>query len=573
VPLGSVAGALLALTVATGALGATCPGAVPGAKRVFWGDLHVHTAYSLDAYGFGTLATPADAYRFARGAPLTLADGSTVRLDRPLDFTAVTDHAEWFDFLYLCTDPGKGDHPDCRNLRDNASPATGGILFGQYVVPSITRAEPQSLPLCREDPEGCRLARLAQWERIQAQAHAAYEPCAFTTFVAYEWSATRNFRHTHRNVIFASDRVPAEAFGYVQHPDLDDLFRLLDAHCDPRHGCDVLTIPHNTNMGDGTTFDVELETDRQLALRARFERLVEIFQEKGSSECLSPLGATDEADCAFERRLSRRSRPAAPEDFDSAAWEHMRRTYVRGLLLRGLAGHLRSGAATRNPLQLGIIASTDGHAATPGFVAEDAWHGPVFGLGDLDRAMSRLDWNPGGLVAVRAEENTRASLFAALKRREVYGTSGPRIELVFEADAEPLSCEDERSRASVPMGGELARGPAFFRVRASMDRTPLQRIELIKGFLEDGIFRETVVPLWDGDGEAPCAVWRDPDFAEDGPAFWYARVLERPTARWSAHRCREAGRCEAFPGADVRVRERAWASPIWYLPAPGTAQP
>lgn len=544
----------------------SCEDTVENEKQVYWGDFHVHTAYSLDAYSFGTLSSPAEAYQFARGGELTMADGMRVQLDRPLDFVAVTDHSEWFDFLYLCTGPGMGDHPDCRNVREHSTPSEGLDLFRQYVVPSITYENPEVIGPCVDNAETCYKAYVSQWERIQEQANAANDPCKFTSFIGYEWSATRNFRHTHRNVIFSGEKVPDEAFDYIRYPSLFQLFDLLDQHCKLEEGCDVVTIPHNMNMGDGTTFDVEQESDRQLALRTRFERLAEIHQEKGNSECLSPLKVTDESDCNFETRLTRLSRPAKKDDYNSAEWEHMRSTYMRGLLVRGLAAYKRSGEEEQNPLQLGIIGSTDGHAATPGFVEESAWNGPVFGLGSLDKAMTRKDWNPGGLVAIRAEENTRESLFAAVKRREVYGTSGPRIDLNFEANLTPLSCEKDGELSAVSMGGEFSSGKPYFRLAVAGDRVPLQKIEIIKGTLEDGIFRESVTTLWEGSAPAQCVVWEDPGFMSGEPAFWYVRVQEQETLRWSAHQCRKENRCDEFPGADVKVKERAWSSPIWYLP-------
>lgn len=160
--------------------------------------------------------------------------------------------------------------------------------------------------------------------------------------------------------------------------------------------------------------------------------------------CYAPFGAEDENDCAFELYLTRRSRPRAAGDFNREDWEQMRKTYARSLLLRGLEA---SGEHQRNPLQLGFIGSTDNHTATPGHVEEDQWQGSAFGLGDFERALSRIDWNPGGLVAVWAEENTRASLFAALQRREVYATSGPRIRLRVAAEpgARELSCAAART--------------------------------------------------------------------------------------------------------------------------------
>lgn len=549
-----------------------CEGRHDGVKHLYWGDLHVHTAYSLDAFGFGTLATPAEAYGFARGAPARLADGSRVQLDRPLDFVAVTDHAEWLDFLAICADPANAAHPDCELLNSNNDPLNGSKNFASFVVPSITLPAPQALSVCREDGAHCMAVARSQWRSIQDQANAADDPCHFSALIGFEWSATPDASHNHRNVIFRGSAVTADAIDYIRYPRLDDLFEALDRQCDPAAGCSAMTIPHNTNMGDGKSFDVEGESDQQLRARARYERLVEVFQEKGNSECLAPFGVTDEADCGMEVRLSWQSRSPALADFTAEQWERMRSTYVRSLLLRGLEGYGASGSARRNPLQLGIVGSTDTHSATPGLVEEDAWPGTVFGMGDLDRTMSRRDWNPGGLTGVWAEQNTRAAIFDALARREVYATSGTRIRLRFEASpaGRPLGCDAVAADAAdrVVMGGEFASATTRprFRVQALFDRVPLERVEIIKGGFRDGAFREEVIAVWTGEEREICVSWEDPAFDPLHPAFWYARVQEVASPRWSAHRCREAGRCDEFPGADRMVSERAWSSPIWYLP-------
>jgi hypothetical protein len=235
-------------------------------------------------------------------------------------------------------------------------------------------------------------------------------------------------------------------------------------------------------------------------------------------------------------------------------------------LTRGLGVYSESGI---NPLQLGIISSTDNHAATGGFVEEDKWLGSVFGIGDLDKAMVRQSWNPGGLVAVWAEENTRHSLFDALKRREVYATSGPRMQVRLQGSGDALTC-DADNYEGIPMGGSFKKlkKPPHFRIQALYDETPLQSIEIIKGEFRDGELRETTIPAWQETkgGLHICMNWTDPDFDSKAPAFWYVRVLEAPTLRWSAHHCRKENRCDEFPGAETTLQERAWTSPIWYLP-------
>ncbi len=545
-----------------------CPGYTPGHKQVYWGDLHVHSGYSLDAWGYGTSATPARAYEFAKGAPLTLPGGVRVQLDRPLDFMAVTDHAEWFNLMYICTDPEWSSAPYCNTMTEKNTPETGTEVFGEYVIPTITKAAPEPTVLCSDDPEHCLKTMNTQWHRIQEQGAQANDPCTFTSFIGYEWSATPDYSHNHRNVIFANANVVAEPADYMRFPTPLALWTELDKHCKAEDGCDVIAIPHNTNMGDGKSFDVETESDDVLALRSRYERLVEIHQEKGNSECLPAFGLTDE-DCGFELYLTRNSRPMVAEEYSREDWNRMRGSYVRGLLLRGLTAYETSNNSL-NPLQLGIIGSTDNHAGAGGFVEEDKWLGSVFGIGNLDRTMVRRTWNPGGLVAVWAEENTRPSLFAALKRREVYATSGPRIRAHLQASSRAISCGVEATDNAVPMGGELpnrARNVHFI-VKAQYDRTPIESIEIIKGHLVNGEPLETVTQVWHNPtgGLDVCVEWEDETFDRDSPTFWYARVLEAPSPRWTAHRCKAAGRCDEFQDANVSIRERAWTSPIWFLP-------
>jgi hypothetical protein len=563
---------LLLVVLSFATLAAECTYHQPGVKNLYWGDLHTHSAYSLDAWGFGTLKTPREAYRFAKGAKVVLPGGSDAQLDRPLDFAAVTDHAEWFDLLYICSDPQWSEDPYCSTLVEKNKPESGLEVFVRYVLPAVTGPKAQALPLCTgENKKRCDTASLGQWKRVQEQANAENAPCEFTAFVGYEWSASPSASHSHRNLIFASEEVTREAIDYVRYPSLEALFDQLDSQCLPEDGCEVLSIPHNTNMGDGLGFDVETESERTRQQRLKYERLIEVFQEKGNSECLPAYGQTDEDDCHYEIRLSSHSRAKVQSDFDEASWEKMRSTYVRGLLLRGLAAYQLT-EEKKNPLQLGIIGSTDNHTATPGMVNEDEWTGPVFGIGDFDRAMSRMDWNPGGLVAVWAEENTRESLFASMKRKEVYATSGPRIGLNFAAvtDGKPMGCDGASSSGLISMGGEFSkttRAPGF-RVSALYDKVPLQSIEIIKGELRGGKLIETTIEIWNSQaGELNlCQVWQDPDFDPSAPAFWYPRVSEAPTPRWSATQCKLLGRCEDYPDAVQTIREQAWGSPIWYLP-------
>lgn len=550
-----------------------CGSADPAQKRVYWGDLHVHTAYSLDAYGYGTIQTPADAFRFAKGQRLELPSGP-VQLARPLDFMAVTDHAEWLDLMFTCTEPGFSDHPACRNLRAKSSQATGASIFQDFVNPTITGPKPEPAEVCKDDPKACLAARDNQWARAQKQANEANQPCRFTAFVGFEWSATPGASHTHRNVIFASEHVTAFPIDYIRYPRTSELWDALVRQCRPEDGCDAIAIPHNMNMGDGLSFDIETEDEQHLALRTRYERLVEVTQEKGASECLPAYGERlTSSDCAFENYITSHSKPKAPAEFGEGEWERMCGSYARGLLRRGVLAGAKTG---RNPLQVGFIGSTDAHTGLGGFVDESQWQGSVFGIGNFQRNMSRLGFNPGGIVGVWAEQNTRESLFAALKRREVYATSGPRIALRFHATAQPggLACDGPDTRrqreAATPMGGMLKSGgrAPVFRIEATADSAPIARIEIVKGATRPGGFQETVQTVWSREGGGPhaCVIWRDAGFDAREGTYWYPRVIEVPTPRWSAVHCRREGRCAEFPGADVTIQERAWGSPIWYAP-------
>jgi len=182
-----------------------CPYYEEETKNVYWGDLHVHSAYSLDAWGYGTMRTPAEAYAFARGTPIKLAGSIPVQLDRPLDFMSVTDHAEWFDLLYICTDPEWSDEPYCNIMTENNNALEGRKVFVEYVLPTITEAVPAPTPLCAKNAEHCKTAQQLQWQRIQHQTNQANDPCRFTSFIGFEWSATPDYSHNHRNVIFAND--------------------------------------------------------------------------------------------------------------------------------------------------------------------------------------------------------------------------------------------------------------------------------------------------------------------------------------------------------------------------------
>lgn len=519
--------------------------------RPLWGDLHIHTVFSMDAFVFGVRRTPDDAYRFARGDEYRLADGRRVQLDRPLDFAAVTDHAEYLAVTNRCVS-SEADGPYCRAL-DSASRQGDMSAFRQFFLPAVAN----NAHICpndgevSDDPSACRSDLRRAWEEIQRSANEAYEPCHFTTFVGFEWTASPNVLHWHRNVLFA-DTAIANPIDALDHPNQEDLWRELDARCVAADGCRALAIPHNSNIGMGGTFRVDPEDAESLAIRARFERLAEVFQHKGQSECFPGAVLSDDA-CDFEIMLpvpvSRRqaASPGAltPEEFAATA-----SGYLRNALGRGLAIETETGV---NPFRFGLIGSTDSHTASPGQVDERDWAGAFGNVDDtFDEQLRTPQYNPGGLVAVWARENTRESVFAALDRREAYATSGPRIGLRFDHVVGVGVC-GAQANVRHPMGSVVEFGdePAF-EVDVTMDVVPIERIDIVKLFFRDGRVQQRIVSAT-GDGKPHwCLAWRDDDFDASENALYYARVLERPSSRWSTRR-----------DMIETVQERAWSSPIW----------
>ncbi len=594
-------------------------------RRPWFGDLHVHTALSHDASTQDTRNRPADAYRFARGERLGIQPygpdgrpGRSLQLERPLDFTAVTDHGELLGEVETCTTPGLPGHDSwvCRIHR--RYPRLSFFLINTHA--SLGRGK--RFGFCGEDGAACLAAARAPWREIVEAAEAAYdrsEQCRFTTFVAYEWTGSVVGRNLHRNVVFRNDRHPELPITFYEAPDARQLRAALRDRClDAGDGCDVLVIPHNANLSAGLMFrdrhpdETPLSADDARGL-AELERVVEVMQHKGDGECWFGPGAEDEL-CAFEQLpfdsfrgkfVSFLSHPPRPVD------------YARTALGEGLRLGERLGV---NPFAFGMIASTDTHLGTPGAVEEEGHpgHGGAGAPAPEGVPVGLPDdafFNPGGLAVAWAEENSRDALFAAFRRREVYGTSGPRMVVRLFAGWElPEDLCDRPDRvargyaAGVPMGGTLAApgDAAAPRLLFSALRDPgtatrpgnrLQRIQVVKGWLEDGEPRERVVDVAGGANgasvdpgsctprgpghDALCAVWRDPDFDPDEPAFYYARVVENPSCRWSTYVCNARGvRCDdpdavpealaacCDPAVPRTLQERAWTSPIWYAPAP-----
>lgn len=529
------------------------------AERIYWGDLHTHTSLSMDAYVLNTKQTPEDAYVFAKGGVSILQDGSEHRLARPLDFAAVTDHAEYFGLSQVClTEP---DRPYCKTLAEAAA-ENSRRGFVDIFLPLIVSGQRN----CLVSDEACDIAERSLWQRTIAAANAANEPCRFTAFVANEWTASPTNLHWHRNLIYATDRVPQRALNSLDQPTQEALWQGLDAQCREEDGCEVLAIPHNSNIGMGGAFQTGGHAGATFALRARFEKLVEIHQHKGSSECYAQSNFSDEA-CDFEFMIPiplRNALAKTPRDLTEAEHQQVASGYVRDALAKGLTLREDSGV---NPFRYGFVGATDSHSGRPGDVDENNWAGAL-GQWDLteERRRQFTTYNPGGITGIWARENTRASLFAALKKRQVFATSGPRISLRFEQSFSPSKRCELPGKNVVPMGGTIEHKGKYsgggkrnskrlptFTVRALKDNTALARIDIIKLALVDGEIEQTVHSVaGDKKGRADwCVAWQDKSYKARQPALWYARVLEAESVRWDG---------------ETKIRERAWSSPIWALP-------
>src|SRR5256712_3124996 len=419
-------------------------------RHPYFGETHVHTVYSVDASIFDVRNTPRDAYRFATGEEIGLtpydAEGHpqrTLRLRRPLDFAAVTDHSEGFGESYICFTPGEDgyDSPECTQLRTAIVQGEGGDLASVgstltgLLIPIVALPTPHRWSFCGDGGTLCLDKASIVWDDIRAAAEEFYDrsaACTFTSFVGYEWSGTPLGNNLHRNVIFRNDDVPALPVSYIEQPTAQGLWAALGTACQQGLSrCDWLAIPHNSNMSSGRMFlpenpDHSALTAADAAVRAASEPLVEIYQAKSSSECKPGVGTPDEL-CAFEstNRLTLFGNSNPTNTFAPLS-------FVRNALKEGLKQEQAIGV---NPFRLGLIAASDNHNGIPGGVREDEWTGHA-GILDADVAApypggrlstqgrSNLEDGPGGLAVAWAEENSRDAIFAAMRRREAYGSSG-----------------------------------------------------------------------------------------------------------------------------------------------------
>ena len=585
-------------------------------RNAYFGDLHVHTSWSLDSYIMGgNRDGPTVAYRYGRGDPIARSDGNVVRLGVPLDFMAVTDHDGTLGEVHLCEDVSDPayDTPTCRDIRTQQ-------VFGSHYAQYHKRGR-RPPEICGEDGIGpqneCYERSRHLWQEIQENADAFYEPGRFTTFPGFEWTASPpGYGHLHRNVIFEGRAVPEWGGSSVEMQNRPErLWQWLKSACIGE--CRVVAIPHNSNLSGGVAFAESgwaPHTPEILRLRAWAEPLVEIHQIKGSSECYLGLGTTDE-ECNFENYIpicEPGHREGRPDHYARCAHAS---DYVRNALKTGLLLEAEYGV---NPFKFGVLASTDDHQSLPGGTAEnDFTERPMkFGTTGMwtagrtagDQPDGGNAGNPGGLVGVWAEENTRKSIFDALRRRETFGTSGTRIRVRFFGGwefaldlHEKHNLVEDAYRTGVPMGADLPLPPSAgavprFVVWAMRDAASanLQKIQIVKGWADAvGQTNEQIYDVICADGLEPdprshrCAengarvdlatcrassdagseelstTWSDPDFNSSNRAFYYVRVLENPTCRWTAYRA--LARQASIPDRPV-VKERAWSSPIWYTP-------
>jgi hypothetical protein len=600
-----------------------------------YGDLHVHTGFSMDAWVLGTIVTPDDAYRFARGHKIGLPPyddagrpSATARIDRPLDFAAVTDHAEWLGEVRLCRNPESPSYTteSCQIFRGETDTILARVLglkgFRKRLLGAVS-FRGRNREICGEGSARCRAQTRSAWEANQEATERWYdrtEACTFTTLHGYEYSRSPSFTKIHRNVIFRNEIVPELPISWIDTSTEPEFWKKLRAQCvDTDSGCDAVAIPHNPNLSNGQLFaiwyrDLPLEEQRaQAQLRAGLEPIVEIVQYKGESECRNDMygvvGGPDEL-CNFEKV---RDLPGKPlEDCEEGTGSGAQRArgcvsrldYARYALIEGLREAERIGV---NPYAFGFIGSTDTHLGNPGAVAEAEFAG-TFGASSTrlltigKKARPSAFRSAGGLAGVWAEENSRDEIFDALSRREAFATSGtriaPRLFAGWDLPGDLCARDDLVAQAyagGVPMGGTLASRPSpdatlrfVAQARRDPEGAPLQRIQIIKAWHGgDGTFHQAVHDVarvspgasvdpdtcaLRGDGaDTLCSTWTDPDFDPDRAAVYYARVVENPSCRWTTWKClslpaedRPDGCTD--PRVPPTVQERAWTSPIWFTP-------
>ncbi len=594
-------------------------------RRPFFGDLHLHTGFSFDAYSFmGTRTTPEEAYRFAKGLPITYL-GQTVQRPEPLDFMAVTDHSEFMGTLNQLDDPNSA----------LSKSATGQLIRDHPLAGFMTIF--QATATHKDMPElNAKQAMASAWVKEVDAANRNYEPGKFTTFVAYEWTSMPQLKYNLHRIVIFKDKGPEMPFSATDSIRPEDLWSFLEK--ERAQGIEGLAIPHNANASGGLMFDWNDSDGKPIdeayaQRRAYNEPLTEVFQNKGQSETVPDLSASDEFS-NFEVMEELLGGGASPPNG----------SYVRQALGRGLVIQDRVGV---NPYKLGFVGATDFHSGLSNS-AENAYAGtgalsvdPNVNLPDRELAKRVLApretvngapktladfakekgdealgtggiYGSGGLTGVWAEENTRESIYAALRRKETFATSGPEIRIRFfggwnvgdNALGDPNWVTSAYAN-DAPMGGDLPQRPTSagapgFILQAAKDPTSgnLDRIQVVKLWLDGDTYKEKIFDVvWspdrslDANGKLPAVkntvdlktatyantvgaaqlstVWHDPEFDPSKPAVYYARAIEIPTPRWST--LLAVKRDLPIPThLPATIQERALSSPIWYTPPAAT---
>ena len=627
-----------------------------------YGDLHVHTKYSFDAYIFGVTATPYDAYRYAKGEAIKHPLGFDMKLREPLDFYAVTDHGFYMGMIenYADTSSEMSKKEWTKPMHNINRPENVNVeslgeradLFSSVLSQAIVQPYPYWHPKLWKAwfTNNIQVAlksfdydvHKSAWADVANAAEEFNDPGNFTTFIGYEFTTSTEVEggNLHRNVIFNSSNAPIRPWTRIDSLNPEDLWTWMDSLRDK--GVDSLAMPHNSNGSNGQMFEVETFRGNPISIeyaekRMRNEPVVEMTQVKGTSDT-HPLLSPDDEWADFEimdKRVGSR-----PPTYSMPQGGYVRDAYLRGLTL--------DWEGRGNPYKFGLIGSSDTHTGAGGFDEDNYWSkagvldGTDMGRGSVPLTQDRIDmlnqyadlynqpisiqeidgrtyadvgfdqWSASGLAVAWAEENTRDSIFQAFKRKETFATTGTRMALRFFAgfdmESIDLDSEDMVKNAyakGVTMGADLFsqdnQTPQFL-VWAQRDKlgAPLQRVQIIKGWVEsasgtpkeqiydvacsDGLLVDPVTNRCPDNGArvniSDCSIsndvgagelktiWTDPDFDPTIKAFYYVRVLENPTCRWSTWDSIKAG-VTPRPDLHQTIQERAWSSPIWYIPESG----
>ena len=585
--------------------------------QVYFGDTHIHTKNSLDARGFGALLGPEEAFKFARGEEVTSSHGWRVKLSRPLDWLVVADHSDGMGAMVeiLAGNPSLLKDPTVKEWYngfmkggDEAFTATMEVInsFALGKIPEVLQDEKFSQTV---------------WDRYLQTTENFNEPGKFTTIIGYEWTSTEDGNNLHRNVLYRDGMEKAKQmipYTTAKSFNPEDLWKWM-AEYENKTGGDVLTLAHNGNLSNGIMFPVEVNpatgeplTENYVKERIRWEPLYEATQIKGDGEAHPFLSPNDEfAD--YETWEKGNLNLTVPKEDYMLQYEYTREALKNGLKLENQLG--------TNPYKFGLVGSSDAHTGLSAMEEEnyfgkhagtepsaERWNHPMAKF--EGRQYEGWSTSASGYAGVWATENTREALFDAMMRKEVYATTGPRMVVRFfggwdfeEKDAMNRLPAEVGYTKGVPMGGDLYKAPAgkspTFLVAALKDPLSgnLDRIQIVKGWLDnDGNTQEKVYDVVWGDadkrnigsdGKLPLVgntvdvknatwsntigapelitVWNDPDFDPDLKAFYYARVIEIPTPRWTAYDALRFG-VEVTPEVPMTITERAYTSPVWYTP-------